>query len=77
MSKIKIGVVTAYFAKISVAEIELSHDLFTGEYIYIGDNRTKISYLQIENDRVDHAGAGQTVGVKTNFVAFVGDEVCK
>ncbi len=77
MSRIKIGVVTAYFPKISMAEVELRYDLFAGEYITIGDHRTKVNYLQIENDRVDKAHPGETVGIKTDFVVKIGDEVCK
>lgn len=77
MSKIKIGVVTAYFTRISVVEVELSYDLFVGDNICIGENRTKVNYLQIENDRVSSASAGETVALKINFAAKIGDEVTK
>lgn len=77
MSKIKIGVVTAYFTKISVVEIELSYDLFAGDNISIGENRTKVNYLLIENDRVSSASAGDTVAIKINFATKIGDEVTK
>lgn len=77
MSKTKIGVVTAYFSKISMVEVELSYALFAGDHIIIGAHRTKVNYLQIEDDRMDRAAAGQTVGIKVDFPVTVGDEVCK
>lgn len=77
MSRIKIGVVTAYFPKISMIEVELSYALFVGERIIIGDRGTKIEYLQIEHDRVTSAQAGELVGIKIDFPVKIGDEVCK
>lgn len=77
MSRTKIGVVTAFFPKISVAEVELTWPLFAGEYVLIGEHRIKVDYLYIEHAKAIEAKPGDVVGIKTDFEVKIGDEVCK
>ena len=74
-----IGKVTHYFGKISVAGIELSDDLKVGDTISIegatSDFEEKIESMQIDNNTVTEAGAGDLIGIKVKDKARVGDSV--
>lgn len=81
MSKIKIGVVSAFFPGISVAEIELNYELFVGDHVCFmtkaGEKFLKIKKIIVEDANPEKAEAGHAVGVKTDFVVEVGCEVVK
>lgn len=74
-----IGKVTHYFGKISVAGIELSDTLKVGDTISIegatSDFEEQINSMQIDNNSVTEAGAGDLIGIKVKDKARVGDSV--
>jgi putative protease len=77
--KILIGKVTHYFGKISVAGIELSGSLKVGDTISIegatSNFEEEITSMQIDNDVVPEANAGDLIGIKVKEKARVGDDV--
>ena len=74
-----IGKVTHYFGKISVAGIELSDSLKVGNTISIegatSNFKEEITSMQIDNDVVPEAKAGDLIGIKVKEKARVGDDV--
>jgi len=74
-----IGKVTHYFGKISVAGIELSDTLKVGDTISIegatSNFEEEITSMQIDNDVVPEANAGDLIGIKVKEKARVGDDV--
>ncbi len=74
-----IGKVTHYFGKISVAGIELSDTLKVGNTISIegatSNFEEEITSMQIDNDVVPEANAGDLIGIKVKEKARVGDDV--
>lgn len=80
--EIKIGEVTHYFGKIQVAAIELTEgELSLGDKIRIkghtSDFTEEIRSMQIDRQEVEHAGKGQSVGIRVQEHARVGDTVYK
>ncbi len=75
----EIGRVTDYFAKISVAGIDLTGKLRVGETIHIRGHTTDLELvvesLQIEHDQVEEAGAGDKIGIKVGDRCRNGDHV--
>jgi putative protease len=63
-----IGTVTHYFGKISVGAIQLSDVMRVGDTIRIHGHTTDLTMavesMQIENDQVQEAKAGDVVGIK-------------
>ncbi|HOO36737.1 MAG TPA: translation elongation factor-like protein [Deltaproteobacteria bacterium] len=74
-----IGKVTHYFGKISVAGIELSSPLKVGDKISIegatSNFEEEIVSMQIDNNVVPEANAGDLIGIKVKEKARVGDDV--
>jgi translation elongation factor EF-1alpha len=74
-----IGKVTHYFGKISVAGIELSDSLKVGDTISIegatSNFEETIESMQIDNNAVTEANAGDLIGIKVKDKARVGDDV--
>jgi putative protease len=78
--KKKIGVITHFYSKISVAIIDLEDTLNEGEMIEISGPTTKLqmaaSSIQIEHENVKTAKKGQSIGlqvpekVKENDVVY-------
>jgi putative protease len=80
--EVKIGQVSHYFGKIQVAAIELTDgELSLGDTIHIkghtSDFTQKIESMQIEREEVDHAVKGQSIGIRVQDHARVGDDVFK
>ena len=75
----EIGRVTDYFAKISVAGIDLTGKLRVGETIHIRGHTTDLELvvesLQVEHDQVEEAGAGDKIGIKVSDRCRNGDHV--
>jgi putative protease len=75
----EIGQVTDYFAKISVAGIDLTGKLRVGETIHIRGHTTDLELvvesLQVEHDQVEEAGAGDKIGIKVGDRCRNGDHV--
>jgi len=68
MKEIKVGRVVSYFARAEAAAIELEGDLKIGDTIHIKgyttDFEQKVESMQIENEPVEKAKAGDSIGVK-------------
>ena len=77
--EVEIGRVTDYFAKISVAGIDLTGKLHVGETIHIRGHTTDLELvvesLQVEHDQVEEAGAGDKIGIKVSDRCRSGDHV--
>lgn len=79
MAEEKVGEVVKFFGKISVAAITLSGTLKVGETIrFIGhttDFSQKVDSMQIENQSVETANAGDDIGIKVGDRVRPGDSV--
>lgn len=75
----KVGSITHYFNKISVAVVELTDTLKAGDKIKIKGTTTDIDQvvdsMQIEHEQVAEATAGQSIGMKVKDAVRAGDEV--
>jgi putative protease len=65
---VEVGHVTHFFAKISVAVVELKAPLAVGDHILIKGPTTDVEQvvesMQIEHENIDRAEAGQSIGLK-------------
>ncbi|MDH5787835.1 MAG: translation elongation factor-like protein [Candidatus Bathyarchaeota archaeon] len=65
---VEVGHITHFFAKISVAVVELTDSLAVGDSIVIKGPNTDfeqvVESMQIEHKNVPQAGAGQSIGLK-------------
>lgn len=71
MADFKIGKVTHYYDKISVAVVELDASLSKGDKIKFvrgGEDmfEQKVESMQIEHDKIDSAKKGEIVGLKVD-----------
>lgn len=78
----KVGKVTHYYDKLSVAIIDLDGTLSVGDNIKFvrgGEDlfEQKVESIQIEHDKKDTANKGDVVGLKTNEAVKEGTEVYK
>jgi len=75
----EIGQVTDYFAKISVAGIDLTGKLRVGDTIRVRGHTTDLELvvesMQVEHDQVEEAGAGDKIGIKVSDRCRNGDRV--
>ena len=76
-----VGEVSHWFGNINVAGIKLSGHLAVGDRVHIVGHTTdfeqEISSMQVENEDVTEAHAGDEIGVKLGSRARPGDEVHK
>lgn len=76
---VRLGEVTHFYNNISVAVVELEHDLETGQSVhFLGshtDFRQDIQSMQVEHEDIEQAGAGQEVAVKVKQRVRAGDAV--
>jgi translation elongation factor EF-1alpha len=74
-----VGTVTHYFGKISVGAIELSDSLRVGDSIRIHGHTTDLTMtvdsMQVENQPVQEAKAGDVIGIKVPDHVREGDHV--
>jgi len=82
MEKDLVGHVIDYFAKIGVAAIEIeSGEIRIGDTLQFRGHTTdftqEIESMQIENEQIDRAIAGDSVGIKVEERVRGGDEVYK
>jgi putative protease len=82
MKEEKIGFVSNYFSKISVAAIEITDGtLSVGDSIHILGHTTEfesaVHSMQIEHKQVTEAKKGDSVGVKVSEKVREGDKVFK
>ena len=78
----KVGKVSHYYDKLSVAIIDLDGSLSVGDnikFIRGGEDlfEQKVESIQIEHEKKDSAGKGDVVGLKTNEAVKEGTEVFK
>ena len=66
---VEVGHITHFFSKISVAVVELTAPLATGDRILVKGPSTDfeqvVESMQIEHKNIQRAEAGQSVGLKT------------
>jgi translation elongation factor EF-1alpha len=66
---VKIGQITHFFSKISVAVVELTAPLATGDHILVKGPSTDfeqvVESMQIEHKNIKKAEPGQSIGLKT------------
>lgn len=82
MEEEKIGIVSNYFSKISVAAVEITNGtLSVGDRLhFIGHTtefETTVHSMQIEHRSITEAGKGDSVGIKVPERAREGDKVYK
>ena len=82
MADFKVGKVTHYYDKIGVAIVELDADLGTGDRIKFvrgGEDMFEqdVASIQVEHEKIDKAGKGDVVGLKTEKEVREGAEVYK
>ena len=82
MEKEKIGFVSNYYSKISVAAIEITDGTVSlGDTLHFLGRTTnfefKVDSMQIEHKSVTEAKKGESVGVKISETARRGDKVYK
>lgn len=81
MSENRVGKVTHYFDRISVAVLGLTDKLRVGDMVhFLGhstDFKQEINSLQIEHQNVDEAKPGQDVALKVNQKVHPNDAVFK
>ena len=78
----KIGRVSHYYDKLSVAIIDLDGTISVGDTIKFvrgGEDlfKQKVESIQIEHEKKDTAGKGDVIGLKTNEAVKEGTEVFK
>ena len=69
--EMQVGKVTHYFTKIGVAVIEVTDgSIKVGDELHIkghtSDFRQKVSSMQIEQDKIEMAESGQSIGMKVS-----------
>ena len=80
--EMQVGKVTHYFSKIGVAVIEITGgSIKVGDEIHVkghtSDFKQKVSSMQIEQDKIEMAEPGQSIGLKVNEPVRANDAVYK
>ena len=81
MAEVEIGMITDFFARPVVAALELTGELKVGDKIHIKGHTTdlemSVDSMQIQNQNVPAAKAGDAVGIKVPDKVRHGDKVFK
>jgi len=82
MNYYKIGSVTHYYDKINVAVVELEGDMAVGDKIKFsrgGEDmfEQEVESMQVEHEKIEKAGKGDTVGLQVKQEVKEGAEVFK
>jgi translation elongation factor EF-1alpha len=78
---LKIGDITHYFTRIEVAVVDLIDSLKVGDEIHIKgattDFKQIVESMQIEHEKIEKAGPGDSIGLVVKYRVRAGDEVFK
>ena len=81
MSGIRIGEVTHFYDRLSVAVLKLTEPIRVGDMLHLLGHHTdfqqKLESIQIEHQEVTEAGPGQDAAVKVTQKVHPGDTVFK
>lgn len=81
MADFKVGRITHYYDKISVAVVEVLGTMAVGDKIKITDHDKEfeqvIESMQVEHEKVETAKKGETIGLKVDQPVKKGDEIFK
>jgi len=77
MADTKIGEITHFFDKISVAIIKLEKPLKKGETVKIGEVEQIVDSMQVDRADIEEGAPGQEVGIKVSAKVKEGEEVYK
>ncbi len=76
---VRAGEVTHFFNNISVAVVELAHDVALGDTLhFLGshtDFRQEVTSMQVEHEEIEGAEAGKEVAIKVKQRVRAGDSV--
>ena len=79
MSEEKIGEITHFFTNISVGVIKLSGEVSEDDEIHVKGSSTDfkqtVGSMEIDGNKVEKAGSGQSIGLKVKERVREGDEV--
>jgi putative protease len=77
----RIGTVTHYYSRLSVAVLDLSAEIHQGDDIHIKGRITdlvmKVDSLEIEHNKIESAGPGVEVALKVDDYVRQGDIIYK
>ena len=77
----RIGTVTHYYSRLSVAVLDLSAEIHQGDDIHIKGRITdlvmKVDSLEIEHNKIESAGPGVEVALKVDGYVRQGDIIYK
>jgi len=78
---IRVGKVTHYYGRISVAVLELTGELKVGDWIHIHgritDLHQRVASMEIEHQKIQSAGPGAELALKVIEMVREGDVVYK
>lgn len=81
MAEVEVGIVSDFFSRPVVAAIELSGEIKQGDRIHIKGHTTDLEFvvssMQINNENVNIAKAGEAIGIKVTDKVRHGDKVYK
>ena len=82
MADFRVGTVTHYYDKIGVAILELDANLAVNDkvkFVRGGEDlfEQEVKSIQVEHDKIETAGKGDTIGLKVDDVVKEGAEVFK
>ncbi len=80
MEEVEVGKVTKFFSRVSVGAIEVSGEGFgVGDELHFKGATTdftqKVDSMEVDNQKVERAKAGDLVGIKVNERVRPGDKV--